>query len=55
MKSKIYIFATMIMMVALLSSCKEDPIVPNVVTKDATGIKGDYATLHGEVRNMSDG
>lgn len=45
----------MIMMVALLSSCKEDPIVPNVVTKDATGIKGDYATLHGEVRNMSDG
>ncbi len=43
------------MMVALLSSCKEDPIVPNVVTKDATGIKGDYATLHGEVRNMSDG
>lgn len=55
MKSKIYIFATMIMMVALLSSCKEDPILPTVVTKDATGIKGDYATLHGEVRNMSDG
>ena len=55
MKSKIKnLFAVVLFAAAIFTGCKEDPILPTVVTKDATGIKGDYATLHGEIRNSTD-
>ena len=52
MKAKLYLFAAAVMMVAVFSGCKEDPVAPTVVTKPASGISEGMATLNAEITNQ---
>ena len=52
MKVKLYLFATAVMLTAVFSGCKDDPIPPTVVTKPASGIAEGTATLNAEITNQ---
>ena len=52
MKAKLYLFAAAVMLAAVFSGCKDDPIPPTVVTKPASGIAEGTATLNAEITNQ---
>ena len=52
MKVKLYLFAAAVMLSAVFSGCKDDPIPPSVVTKPASGIAEGTATLNAEITNQ---
>ena len=52
MKVKLYLFAAAVMLAAVFSGCKDDPIPPTVVTKPASGIAEGTATLNAEITNQ---
>ena len=52
MKVKLYLFAAAVMLAAVFSGCKEDPVAPTVVTKPASGISEGMATLNAEITNQ---